>query len=88
MGQVFLDAWSLTHVGWGIVIGSTKLLTLPQWIAVHTAYEAWENSGHSSVPKILSKHTQDSWINFLGDTLSALVGHEIGSWLANEINTG
>ena len=78
MGEAFLDRWSLTHAAWGIVIGSTQLLTLPQWLAAHTTYEVWENSSYGSVVKSILKHEKDTWANFLGDTVAAMVGYWIG----------
>ena len=78
MGEAFLNRWSLAHAGWGFIFGSTARLTPLQWLAVHTAYEVWENSGYGSVVKSILKHEKDTWANFLGDTVAAMVGYWIG----------
>jgi hypothetical protein len=78
MGDAFLDRWSLTHVAWGYVAGRSGLITPLQWLAIHTIYEIWENSGSGSVIKLILKHEKDTWANFAGDTLSAMVGWAIG----------
>jgi hypothetical protein len=78
MGEAFLDRWSITHLIWGFLFGRTAWLTPLQWLALHTAYEVWENSGADSVVKVILKHEKDSWPNFLGDTMSAMAGYGIG----------
>jgi hypothetical protein len=78
MGDAFLDGWSLAHASWGFIFGRVEGLTPLQWLAVHTAYEVWENSNSNSVPKLILKHEKDTWANFLGDTTAAMTGYWIG----------
>ena len=81
MGQALFDKWSLAHVGWGFTFGYFNITGPFLWFAIHTAYEAWENSGHRSVVKTLLKHEKDSWLNIVGDTIAAMLGYALGVWM-------
>ena len=85
LNRAAFDRWSLVHIATGFVAGRAKLITLPQWVVLHTAAEILENTkrGIGIIDKASRKlgwqsYEGDSLTNVAGDTASTIAGFLYG----------
>ena len=80
MGHYFLDHYSYLHFASGIIAYFWNI-NFKYWLILHTLFETIENTqfGMNFINKYISfwpggKPTADSFINIIGDTVSAMIG--------------
>ena len=89
MGNAFFDKFSLLHFAWGV---SAYYWDLPLlwWVLLHAVFELFENSaqGMALINRFPfwpgGKTRADGWVNMVGDTVFAALGHMFASWFADQ----
>lgn len=80
------DKWSLAHLATGLAFGYSGKVSPLIFLGVHTAWEIWENS-ESGISAWNAAgwpaYRGDSKTNMVGDTVSAMAGFVLGSFIGS-----
>lgn len=79
----WINYWSFTHVGWGVIwaalralTGQTKLFSLTGLLIFHTVFEVWELWAGGYIMGGPHRHRLDlaEWVDIIMDTIFSAMG--------------